>query len=388
MKIRSIKSTKDLKGKKVLLRVDFNVPLKKGKIIDDFRIKSGLPTIKYLLNKGAAVIILNHLGRPKGKVTAELSNKPVSQRLSKLLKKKVIQLDEVVGAKSSKTVKSLKLGQIVMLENVRFHHREEKNCKRLARTLASYADLFVNDAFAVCHRKASSVSAITEYLPSYAGLLLESEIENLSKVLESKVKPKVAIIGGAKLETKVKVITNLLKKMDYVLVGGAIANNFFKAKGYEVGKSLVDDEYVPVAKKLLKNKLIIPEDVAVAKKISAKSKSIVKPANQVNQSEIILDIGPKSVKKFTTIIKKSKMVVWNGPLGYFEIAKFKKASSQIAKAIAGSKTESIIGGGETVQLIEGLGLKNKFSFVSTGGGAMLEFLEGKMLPGIRPLVKR
>lgn len=388
MKLKSIKNVKNLKGKKVLLRVDFNVPFKNGKIIDDFRIKSGVPTIRYLLKEGASVIILNHLGRPKGKVVMELSNKPVAQKLSKLLKKKVVFINEVIGDRVKKVVKKLSVRQILMLENVRFHPREEKNCKKLARSLASYGDLFVNDAFAVAHRQSSTVAAIAKCLPAYSGLLLEAEIENLSQVLESKVRPKIAIIGGAKLETKVKVIKNLLNKMDYVLIGGAIANNVLKQMNYEVGLSLVDGTKLDVTGSFLNNKLKIPVDVVVANSFSAKAKNKTKAVGVVGKKDIILDIGPDTVDLYSKIIKKSKLIVWNGPLGYFEVAKYKKASREVAKAIVSSKNKSIIGGGETVQLIEDLRLKNRFSFVSTAGGAMLEFLEGKVLPGIKPLIKK
>jgi phosphoglycerate kinase len=275
-----------------------------------------------------------------------------------------------------------------MLENVRFHPREEKNCRMLAKQWSKLADLYINDAFAVSHRTSSSIVAIAEYLPAYAGLLLESEVSHLSKVLESKIRPKIAIIGGAKLETKVKVIKNLLKKMDYVLLGGAIANNFLKARGMEVGKSLVDDALLGAAQKMLSKKLLIPIDVVVTTEISRTAKSAVKSVNQVGKSDIILDIGPKTVQEFSKVIKQSKLIVWNGPLGYFEIYKYKKASVQITKVIGQSKAESIIGGGETVQLLRGLKIVGRKSYLSTGGGAMLEFLEGKLLPGIKPLIDK
>lgn len=388
MKLKTIKQIKNLKNKKVLLRVDFNVPVKNNKVLEDFRIQAGLPTIRYLIKQGAKVIILNHLGRPKGQIVAELSNLPIAKQLAKLLKKKVNFVNEVVGEKVQLTVNHLSAGEILMLENVRFHPREEKDCHKLAKEWSGLADLYVNDAFAVSHRKSSSTAAITEYLPSYAGLLLESEVNHLSRVLESQVKPKIAIIGGAKLETKVAVIKNLLKKMDNVLVGGAIANNFLKASGFEVGKSLIDDDYLGAAKKMLGKKLLIPSDVVVATEISKTARSAIKPVSQVKESDIILDIGPETVQEFSKIIKQSKLTVWNGPLGYFEIPQFKKASSLIAKIISQSKAESIIGGGETIQLIRDSRFVNHDSYISTGGGAMLEFLSGKMLPGIKPLIDK
>lgn len=387
MRLRTIKEIKNLKGKKVVLRVDFNVPLKNGKVEDDFRIKAGLPTIKYLLSKGASIIILNHLGRPEGKVVPKLSNKPVSQRLSKLLNKKVVQLNEVVGSKVKGVAGQLKQGQIIMLENVRFHPREELNYQPLAKSWASLADLYVNDAFAVSHRQASSVSAIMKYLPSYAGLLLEKEVENLNKVLDNKLKPKVAIIGGAKIETKVKVIKNLLDKMNSILLGGAVANNVLKQMNYEVGLSLVNKTQLKIAKSILYNKLKYPLDVVVAKSRKRGVKSQIKAVGKIEKDDIILDIGPDTVKLYSEYIKRSKLVVWNGPMGYFEIPKYKKSSQEIAKNIIKTKAYSIVGGGETVELIKDLKLIKKFSFVSTGGGAMLEFLEGKVLPGIRQLLK-
>jgi len=380
MKLKTIKSIKNLKGKKVLLRVDFNLPLdKRGRILDDTRIKLTLPTIKYLYQKGATIIILTHLGRPGGKVVTKLSTKVISQRLAKLLKKKVTHLKDLNINSSDR---------ILMLENIRFQPREKMNCKRLSKKLAKLADIYVNDAFAVSHRAHSSISAITDYLPSSAGFQLEKEIDNLNKVLKAKTKPKVAIIGGVKLETKVKVIKNLLAKMDYVLLGGAVANNVLKAMDYEVGSSLVDDSQLKVAENIINNKLRLPVDAVVAKKIVASAKSKTMAVGQLSKKEIILDLGPDTINLYCEIIKSAKLIVWNGPLGYFEIAKYKKASKAVAFAVAASKSFSIIGGGETVQMIGELGLKNKFDFVSTGGGAMLEFLEGKILPGIKPLIKK
>ena len=388
MKFKSIREVKNLKNKKVLLRVDFNVPLKNGRIAEDSRIKAAVPTVKYLVKKGASIIILSHLGRPKGQATPELSNKILAKRLARLLKMKVGFAPEVVGSKVKRAAKNLKAKEILMLENVRFHQGEKTDSRALAKSWSTCADLYVNDAFAVSHRAEASVAAITRYLPSYAGLLMEAEVKNLSKVLETKAGPKVAIIGGSKLETKVGVVKNLLKKMDYVLLGGGVANNFFKALGYEVGKSLVNDSLLKTTAGLFDDKLRLPVDAGVAKKISTSAKRADKIIGCLKKSDIILDLGPATVKIYSQIIKKARLIVWNGPLGYFEIAKFKRSSEQLAKNIAKSKAESIIGGGETVQLIKNLKLINKFTFVSTGGGAMLEFLEGKILPGIKPLIKK
>lgn len=395
MKLKTIKEIKNFKNKKVLLRVDFNVPVKNGRVLEDFRIKSGLPTIKYLTEHGAAVIILNHLGRPQGKFVAALSNKPIAQKLSKLLKQPVKFINKVAGSQVQSAVDNLASGEVVMLENVRFHPGEEKNDQTLAKEWSKCAEIFVNDAFAVSHRAASSTSAIAAYLPSFAGLLLETEVNHLSRILESKVRPKIAIIGGAKLDTKIAVIKNLLTKMDKVLLGGAIANNFLKAKGLEVGKSLVDDALLGAAKKMLGNKLILPVDVIVADEISPSAKPVAKTIDRINQTDIILDLGPQTVQLYFESIKKSKLIVWNGPLGYFELPQFKKASSLIAKAVSLSKAESVIGGGETIQLIQNSKLKTcpegkrgiQNSYLSTGGGAMLEFLSGKILPGIKPLIR-
>lgn len=388
MKIKSIKEIKNLKGKNILVRVDCNVPLNdKGQIVEDYKIKSSLPTIRHLLIKGANVILLSHLGRPDGKVDKRFSNQVVAKRISKLLEKKVTLLDELVSEKNIETVKNLGFRQIVMLENVRFSPAEKKNDQAFAKNLAKLGDYYVNDAFAVSHRAEASVSAITRYLPSYAGLLLEKEIKYLSKVLLSKVKPKVAIIGGAKIETKVPVIKNMIKKMDYVLIGGAIANTILKAMDYEVGLSKIDDHHLKTATQIIHPKLLIPIDVVVAKDFSSKAKAQVKAVGQIGAKDVILDLGPDTIKLYSDIIKDAKLVVWNGPLGYFGVNRYKKASQAIARAIINCKDDSIIGGGETVQLAKELGLKKKFDFVSTGGGAMLEFLEGKVLAGIKPLLK-
>ena len=388
MKIKSIKEVKNLKGKRVLVRVDCNVPLDdRGRVVDDYRIKSILPTIRHLIIKGANVILVSHLGRPDGEVDKKYSNLPVAKRITKLLEKKVIFLDELVSDDNVKLINALGFRQIVMLENIRFSPGETKNDLKLAKGLAKYADYYVNDAFAVSHRPHASVSAITKYLPSYAGLLLEREVKYLSRVLESKIRPKVAIIGGAKIETKVPVIKNMIKKMDYVLIGGAIANTLLKAMDYEVGLSKVDDDQLAMAKRIIHPKLFVPIDAVVAKDFTNQAKAQIKAVGQIGHKDVILDLGPDTVRLYADIIKDAKLVVWNGPLGYFEVSRYKKASQAVARAIINCKDDSIIGGGETVQLAKELGLKKKFDFVSTGGGAMLEFLEGRMLPGIKPLLK-
>ncbi|KKT92132.1 MAG: Phosphoglycerate kinase [Parcubacteria group bacterium GW2011_GWF2_45_11] len=387
MKIRSIQQIKNLKGKNVLLRVDCNVPLDgRGRIVDDYRIQSILPTIRHLIIKGANVILINHLGRPDGKIVPALSNKIVARHLSRLLEKKVTVFEDITSQENIKKARGLGYRQIAMLENIRFRPAEEKNNLAFAAKLAQYGDLYINDAFAVSHRSHASVAAITRYLPAYAGLLLEKEIENLSRVFESKARPKLAIIGGFKLETKVPVISNLLKNMDYVLTGGAVANGILKAMGYEIGLSRIDGHKPELAKKIQSDKLIVPFDVVVAKNMKAQAKTEVKAVGQVGPKDIILDIGPKTVKFYSFFIKEAQLVIWNGPLGYFEVDRYKEASREIARAAVSYPVNSIIGGGETVQLATELGLVKRFDFVSTGGGAMLEFLEGKILPGIKPLL--
>ncbi|MCX6785723.1 MAG: phosphoglycerate kinase [Candidatus Komeilibacteria bacterium] len=388
MKIRSLHEAGDLKNKKVLLRVDFNVPLNEtNEVADNSRIKAALPTINYLKEQGAKIIILTHLGRPAGAVVPKFSTKVLTEALEKLLNFKVIHLDNIPSP--AELEKALAESSVVMLENVRFYLGEEKNDLDFAKQLAVLGEIYVNDAFSVSHRAHASVEALARLLPAYAGFQLAKEVENLSKVLESPARPKVAIIGGAKLDTKVKVIKNLLKTAEAVLVGGAIANNFFKAKGLEVGLSKVDDKELATAKELLtEKKLIIPVDVVVAPDFTVQAAAEVKLIDEVGPADIILDLGLEAVKQYAEIIKSAKLVVWNGPLGYFEVAKYKQASGDIAQAIVASGAYSVAGGGETVQLINELGLADKFNFVSMSGGAMLEFLEGKMLPGIKPLIEQ
>ncbi|MDP2586727.1 MAG: phosphoglycerate kinase [Candidatus Komeilibacteria bacterium] len=388
MKLKKLEDIKDIKGKTALVRVDFNVPLKKGKIADDTRIKAVLPTLNYLLSAGTKIVILTHLGRPDGKVMPELATKILADRLGKLLKKNVIYLPDLPAPDMLKRIVAQPGYSVVMLENIRFWPGEEKNDKKFAKQLAQLGDVYVNDAFSVSHRAHASVEGITHFIKAYAGLTFSNEVENLVKILESNAKPKVAIVGGAKLETKVKVIKNLLKKMDWILVGGAIANNFIKVLGHEVGQSKIDDKELKTAKSLLNKKLVVPVDVAVGSSLDKSSTYAIKQVSAVGKKDLILDLGPATVKQYITLIKQAKLVVWNGPLGYFENKKFKKASQEIAKAISQSKVYSVVGGGETGQLLEQLKLTKKFSFVSLSGGAMLEFLEGKILPGVKPLIKK
>jgi len=389
MVLKSIKEVKNLKGRRVVVRVGFDVPLSKsGRVENNYRIKRGLETLKYLIKHEAKIIILNHLGRPGGKKVKVLSNKPVATELSKLLNKKVVQSSEIIGSQTRSLIDKMSNGDLVMLENVRFHPREVLNCKRLARQLAGLGDFYVNDNFASAHRANSSIVAIAKYLPSYAGFLVQDEVAALDKVLHSQKHPKVAIIGGAKLETKVKVIKKLVAKTDYLLLGGAVANNVLKQLNYEVGLSKVDKTKLKLASNILYNKIKIPVDVVVAGNLLANAKNSIKAVGSISKKDIILDLGKDTTGLYKNILSKAKLVVWNGPLGYFEVKKYQISSRAIAKFLASMRGYTIIGGGETVEMIQELGLIDKFDFVSTGGGSMLEYLEGKILPGLKSLRKK
>ncbi len=368
----------DLENKKVLIRVDFNVPIDNfGHVKDDTRIRKALPTINYVLEKHGRVILMSHLGRPKGQYIEELNMDAVAHTLSRLLNEHIIKLDDCIDV-------FIPNAKVVLLENLRFHKEEEENDENFAKKLASLADIYVNDAFSVSHREHASVSAITKFLPSCAGFLLEKEIEMLS--LKNIKRPFIAIIGGAKISTKIGVIENLLKKVDYLLLGGAMTFTFYKAKNLEIGASLVEDSEIDKAKKLLKNKkIILPKDIVIADKIDNNAKTKIVEYNKIPRDWVGLDLGEKTISSFKDMIKKAGTVFWNGSLGYIEIEKFSKASDEIAKEIANSKATTIAGGGETILTINKLNLENKFTFVSTGGGASLEFIEGKKLPGIEAL---
>lgn len=390
MKFKSIRQANNLKGKRVLLRVDFNVPLTaSGKVgvSEDYRIVRSLPTIKYLLSHGAKVIIMAHLGRPDGKVVESLRLDPVGHRLSHLLRKPVWKSYDIIGKHIEEHVDSMKPGEIMLLENVRFDPREEKGDKRFARQLAKLGDIYVNDAFAVDHREQASVSAIQDYLPSYGGLLLEEEISHLGRALKDPDKPLVAIIGGAKISTKMKVIRNFLPVSSRILLGGALANTVLQVMGVSVGKSLVEPEMFPEVRKLrlTDNKLVVPVDGYLARSYASKSGRLDALAD-VRKSDLILDIGPDTLELYGDIIKSAKTIVWNGPMGLIETPAFAKGTAKLIRLLVDSRAKTIVGGGETVQMIRKMGLEKKFTFISTGGGAMLEFLEGKKLPGLRKIV--
>ena len=398
MKLRTLNQIKNLKNKTVLVRVDYNVAIKHGKLLETERIVRSLETINYLVKKRAKVILMSHLGSPEGKRVMNLSLKPIAYFLDSQMKKKVIFATDCVGEKVKSQAKKLKSGQILLLENLRFNPGEEKNDAKFARELAALADIYVNEAFSVCHRPHASVSAITKFLPAYAGFNLANEVENLSKLLKGFKRPAIAIIGGVKISTKIKVIENLLKRYDYVLVGGALANNFFAAQKVNIGKSVWEKDYLKLTKELLKKsdgRLIFPVDVRIANRVKAgtetRSVRIAGLNKMVSKNWQIVDIGPKTEFYFESFIHKSKTLVWNGPMGVFEIGAFSHGTDFICQKVASHAKGSafgVVGGGETIAVLEKLKLKNWPDFVSTAGGAMLEFLEGKVLPGIRPLVKK
>jgi phosphoglycerate kinase len=378
----------DVKGKKVLVRVDFNVPLKDDGVGDDTRIRAALPTIQYLLDHGAAVILCSHLGRPKGGPEAKFSLRPVGEHLSKLLKLPVAFAEDCIGPDADKAAAELKPGEVLLLENTRFYPEEEKNDLGMAKKLAGLADLYVNDAFGTAHRAHASTEGVTHFLPGVAGFLLEKEILYLGKAIAEPKRPFVAIMGGAKISDKIGVIRNLLKKADSILIGGGMANTFFKAQGISVADSLVEDEAVPTAVELLKEagkKLHLPVDMVLGDKFDAEANAKTTSIGTVAGGWRILDIGPETVKEYTKIIEGAGTVVWNGPMGVFEFPKFAQGTLGIAKAIADSKAVSIIGGGESVAAIQQSGMADKITHISTGGGASLEMLEGLELPGVAAL---
>lgn len=382
----------DVAGKKVLVRVDFNVPLNdKGEITDDTRITASLPTIQYLLEQKAAVILMAHLGRPKGQVKPDLSLAPVAKHLGKLLGKKILFAPDCVGEVAQAAASKLKPGHILLLENLRFHKEEEKNDMEFAEKLASLADLYVNDGFGVSHRAHASVEGVTHFLPAAAGFLLEKEIQYVGQAVTNPLHPFVAIIGGAKVSDKIGVISNLLDKVDTLLIGGGMANTFLAAQGYKMGKSLVEEDKLDLAKELLakakKNKvnMLLPTDLVMAAAFAPDAEHVTEKVKNLNQAYMALDIGAETSKAYAEALADAKMIVWNGPMGVFEMDAFCKGTEAVAKAVAKSRATSIVGGGDSVAAIEKLGLAKRITHISTGGGASLEYLEGKVLPGVAAL---
>ena len=382
----------DVAGKKVLVRVDFNVPLNdKGEITDDTRITASLPTIQYLLEQKAAVILMAHLGRPKGQVKPELSLAPVAKHLGKLLGKKILFAPDCVGEAAQAAASKLKPGHILLLENLRFHKEEEKNDMEFAEKLASLADLYVNDGFGVSHRAHASVEGVTHFLPAAAGFLLEKEIQYVGQAVTNPLHPFVAIIGGAKVSDKIGVISNLLDKVDTLLIGGGMANTFLAAQGYKMGKSLVEEDKLDLAKELLakakKNKvnMMLPTDLVMAAAFAPDAEHVTEKVKNLNQAYMALDIGAETSKAYAEALADAKMIVWNGPMGVFEMDAFCRGTEAVAKAVAKSRATSIVGGGDSVAAIEKLGLAKRITHISTGGGASLEYLEGKVLPGVAAL---
>ena len=382
----------DVAGKKVLVRVDFNVPLNdKGEITDDTRITASLPTIQYLLEQKAAVILMAHLGRPKGQVKPELSLAPVAKHLGQLLGKKILFAPDCVGEAAQAAASKLKPGHILLLENLRFHKEEEKNDMEFAEKLASLADLYVNDGFGVSHRAHASVEGVTHFLPAAAGFLLEKEIQYVGQAVTNPLHPFVAIIGGAKVSDKIGVISNLLDKVDTLLIGGGMANTFLAAQGYKMGKSLIEEDKLDLAKELLakakKNKvnMLLPTDLVMAAAFAPDAEHVTEKVKNLNQAYMALDIGAETSKAYAEALADAKMIVWNGPMGVFEMDAFCKGTEAVAKAVAKSRATSIVGGGDSVAAIEKLGLAKRITHISTGGGASLEYLEGKVLPGVAAL---
>ena len=382
----------DVKGKRVICRVDFNVPLdSEGNITDDKRIRGALPTIKYIIENGGKLILVSHLGRPKNGFEAKYSMKPAAEHLSKLLGKEVILAKDVIGEDAKAKAAALKEGEILMLENVRFHKEETKNDPAFAKELASMADLYVNDAFGTAHRAHASTAGLADYLPSACGFLIKKELDVMGKALDNPERPFVAILGGAKVSDKISVIENLIDKVDTLIIGGGMAYTFFKAQGHGVGKSICEDDKVELASNLLakaKEKgvnLLLPVDNVVGKEFDANTEAKTVPSEAIPDDWMGLDIGEETIKLFSEAIKGAKTVVWNGPMGVFEMERFANGTKKIAEALANSDAISIVGGGDSAAAVEQLGFADKITHISTGGGASLEFLEGKELPGIAVL---
>lgn len=389
MKNKMTISDLNVKGKRVIVRVDFNVPLdKEGNITDDKRIQGAIPTIQYIIENGGKLILVSHLGRPKNGPEAKFSMKPAAKRLGELLGKEVILASDVIGEDAKTKAASIKEGEILMLENVRFHKEEEKNDPAFAKELSTLADIYVNDAFGTAHRAHASTAGLADYLPSACGFLIKKELDFMGKALDNPERPFVAILGGAKVSDKISVIENLIDKVDTLIVGGGMAYTFIKAQGHSVGTSLCEMDKIDLANSLLakaKEKgvaLLLPVDNVVGKEFNADTESQIVASDAIPDGWMGLDIGPETIKLFSDAVKNAKTVVWNGPMGVFEMEKFAVGTKKVAEALANSDAVSIVGGGDSAAAVEQLGFADKITHISTGGGASLEFLEGKELPGI------
>ncbi len=383
----------DVAGKRVLVRVDLNVPLSEdtGEILDNIRIKSVVPTISYLVDRKARVILCSHLGRPKGKPVDSLRMAPIAKRLSEIIGKPIATTQDCIGKDVEKAASELKNGEILLLENLRFHDEEEKNDPEFCKALAKLADIYVNDAFGTAHRAHASTEGVAKYLPAVAGFLMEKEIGIMGKALSNPIRPFASIVGGAKISDKIGVLDFILEKVDILLIGGGMVATFLKAMSYEVGKSSVEEDKLDLARKLMDKakvkgvKLFLPIDIVVADKFAADAKSKTVAIDKVPGDWFIMDIGHKTIDLFEEKLKKCKTIIWNGPMGVFEYPKFSRGTASIANTLAGAKATTIIGGGSTAEAVEEMGLVEKMTHVSTGGGASLEFLEGKTLPGVAAL---
>ena len=381
----------DVRGKRVLVRVDYNVPIAEGKVSDDTRIRAAMPTVEYLLQHGAALILCSHLGRPKDGPDPKYSMRPVAVHLSELLGQPVAFAEDCIGPVAEAAAKALKPGDVLVLENTRFHPEETKNKPEMAQQLAALADIYVNDAFGSAHRAHASTEGVAHILPAVAGFLMEDEIRYLGQAIDQPKRPFVAILGGAKISDKIGVIRNLLTKADQVLIGGGMANTFFKAQGYQVGDSLVEEEALETARELLKQggtTLRLPVDVVIADRFEAEAEMKTMPMGQISAGWRILDVGPETVAAFAKVISDAGTVVWNGPMGVFEFPRFAQGTFGVAKAVADSEAISVIGGGDSVAAINQAGLAEKITHISTGGGASLEMLEGLELPGLAALLDK
>lgn len=384
----------DVSGKRVLVRCDFNVPLKDGKITDENRLKGALPTINHIVEKGGKVILCSHLGKPKGEPKKELSLEPVAKRLSELLNKEVLFAadNEVVGQNAKKAVENMDNGDIILLQNTRYRKEETKNEESFSKELASLADIFVNDAFGTAHRAHCSTVGVTEFVKtSVCGYLIQKELKFLGNAVENPQRPFIAILGGAKVSDKINVINNLLEKVDTLIIGGGMSYTFQKAQGYTIGTSILEEDKMDYAKEMIKKakekgvKLLLPVDNIVAEKFAEDAEAIITKNQNIKDGYMGLDIGPKTSKLYAEEVKRAKTVVWNGPMGVFEFEKFAKGTIEVAKAMAESEATTIIGGGDSAAAVNQLGFGDKMTHISTGGGASLEFLEGKKLPGIEAL---